>query len=61
MDQFALEPGRNGFQFKIQGTRSDNGDFVMRGGDRAVFPAIESNRDLGVAGADRLWDPNQAV
>lgn len=34
---------------------------MFRRNDAAVFPAVESNRDLGIAGADRRCDPNRAV
>jgi hypothetical protein len=61
MDQFALEPRRDRFQFKGRGAWCDDRDFVMGGGDRAVLPAIEGDGDLGVADADRLRDPNRAM
>lgn len=61
MDQFALEPRRYLFQLEVQRTRSDDGDFVLRRSNAAVFPAIESNRDLGITDADRLRSPNRAV
>jgi hypothetical protein len=61
VDELALEARGDGFELEVGGTRSDNGNFMLRRSDLTVFPTVERNRDASDADANRARDPNRAV